>query len=74
MNELTRPEARDMVSDLIHHELSVSDQAAVHAHMAGCPTCPGLYRALVALHDELRRVDKVGLVPRPLLSESWQMR
>ncbi len=43
MNELTCAEARDMASDLIHHELSVSDQAAVHAHMAGCPTCPGLY-------------------------------
>lgn len=72
MNELTCAAARDMASDLIDHELSASDQAAVQAHVAGCPTCPGLYRALVALHEELirRRMDGVGLVPRPPLAAS----
>ena len=53
---LSCAEARDLASDLLDGELSPELERAVDAHVSGCPTCPALYRALLAVHRELRRL------------------
>ncbi len=55
MKELTCGEARDMASDLIDGELNPKEAARLQAHVESCPTCPRLYRALVAVTAELIR-------------------
>ena len=58
MTQLSCAEARDLASDLLDGELSPQLERAVDEHVTGCPTCPGLYRALLAVHRhllELRR-------------------
>jgi predicted anti-sigma-YlaC factor YlaD len=56
MTALSCGEARDMASDLLDGELSPELERAVGEHVAGCPTCPALYRALLAVHHELQRL------------------
>lgn len=46
-------ETRDLASDLIDGELDSEVARQVEEHVATCPTCPGLYRALVAVHQSL---------------------
>ncbi|MGC8473819.1 MAG: zf-HC2 domain-containing protein [Candidatus Dormibacteria bacterium] len=53
MRELGCAEARDLASDLIDGELSCDLAAAVEHHVANCPTCPALYRAMVSVHSRL---------------------
>jgi RNA polymerase sigma-70 factor (ECF subfamily) len=53
-------EARDLASDLIDGELEEELAAAVKHHVATCPTCPALYRAMVQVHSRL-----VGLRDSP---------
>ncbi len=53
MRELGCAEARDLASDLIDGELSADLAAAVEHHVANCPTCPALYRAMVTVHSHL---------------------
>ena len=53
MRELTCAEARDLASDLIDGELSPELAASVENHVATCPTCPALYRAMVSVHARL---------------------
>ena len=55
MAALSCSEARDLASDLLDGELSPELERAVDEHVTGCPTCPGLYRALLAVHRELQR-------------------
>lgn len=55
MMALSCSEARDLASDLLDGELSPEQERAVDEHVAGCPTCPSLYRALLAVHRELQR-------------------
>ncbi len=59
MKDLTCGEARDMACDLIDGELNCEDAARLQAHIESCPTCARLYRALVAVTAELRRLQKV---------------
>lgn len=56
MRTLDCAEARDLASDLLDGELSPELERAVDEHVAGCPTCPALYRALLAVHRELQRL------------------
>lgn len=56
MIALSCSEARDLASDLLDGELSPELERAVDDHVAGCPTCPSLYRALLTLHRELQRL------------------
>jgi RNA polymerase sigma-70 factor (ECF subfamily) len=49
MKEVTCGEAKHMASDLIDGELRPEDAARLQAHIESCPTCPRLYRALVAV-------------------------
>ena len=60
MRVLSCAEARDLASELIDGELGPADTAAVQAHVAGCPTCPNLYRALVAVTGALNKA-RVGV-------------
>jgi len=46
-------DARRLVSDYLDDDLRESDRNAVEAHLAGCPTCPALYRSLVASTEAL---------------------
>jgi RNA polymerase sigma-70 factor, ECF subfamily len=55
MKDLTCGEARDMASDLIDGELDPKEAGRLQAHIESCPTCPRLYRALVAVTTELIR-------------------
>jgi len=60
---LSCAEARDLASDLLDGELSSELERAVDEHVTGCPTCPSLYRALLAVHRELQRLrerDEAG--------------
>lgn len=47
-------EARRHVSDYLDHDLSVDDARRVEQHLAGCPTCPPLYAALVGVTRALQ--------------------
>lgn len=58
MTALSCAEARDLASDLLDGELSPDLERAVDEHVTGCPTCPALYRALLAVHQELRRLRR----------------
>ena len=51
--ELTCGQARNLASEMLDGDLSAEDEAAVKDHVAGCQTCPGLYRAMVEVHDRL---------------------
>jgi RNA polymerase sigma-70 factor, ECF subfamily len=57
MIALSCAEARDLASDLLDGELSPELERAVDEHVNGCPTCPALYRALLAVHRELQRLQ-----------------
>ena len=59
MMALSCGEARDLASDLLDGELSPEQERAVDEHVAGCPTCPSLYRALLAVHRELQRLRRL---------------
>jgi predicted anti-sigma-YlaC factor YlaD len=56
MMALSCSEARDLASDLLDGDLSPELERAVDEHVTGCATCPGLYRALLAVHRELQRL------------------
>ena len=66
--ELTCGEARALASEMLDAELATADELAVKAHVATCHTCPGLYRAMVALHDRLRGLD-YGTIPATFASD-----
>ena len=55
---LTCAEARDLASDLMDGELTPGVARQVEQHVARCPTCPNLYRAMLALH---RRMEKLRI-------------
>lgn len=56
MAVLSCAEARDLACDLLDGELTAETAQLVEEHVAGCATCPSLYRALVAVHRELARL------------------
>jgi anti-sigma factor RsiW len=53
VRELDCAEARELASELMDGELSADQAAAVEQHVATCPTCPALYRAMVSVHSLL---------------------
>lgn len=62
-------DAREQVSDYLDGALDEAARRSLEAHLAGCPTCPSLYSALIGCRDamgELRDADDV--VP-PRLAE-----
>jgi RNA polymerase sigma-70 factor (ECF subfamily) len=59
MAALSCAEARDLASDLLDGDLAPEIARLVQEHVASCPSCPSLYRALVAVHGELGRLREV---------------
>lgn len=57
-------DARRHVSDYLDGELDGATKRAVETHLAGCPTCPPLYAALVGVHASLGRLrDPDTVIP-----------
>jgi predicted anti-sigma-YlaC factor YlaD len=73
MMALSCAEARDMASDLLDRELSPELERAVDEHVAGCPTCPALYRALLAVHHELQRLRQEEQQMEAINSEATEI-
>lgn len=46
-------DARQLVSDYMDDELTGRDRGLLELHLAGCPTCPPLYAALVGVRSAL---------------------
>ena len=63
-------DARRRISDYLDGELAEAEAARVEQHLAGCPTCPPLYAALVgatgALRSSATRRDPDTVVPEAL--------
>jgi len=55
MKVLSCAEARDLACDLIDGELAEADVENLESHVAGCSTCPALYRSLIAVTSALFR-------------------
>jgi len=60
MAGLTCAEARDLASDLLDGEVAADLARQVEEPVARCPTCPRLYRALVAVHRELTKLQQAS--------------
>jgi anti-sigma factor RsiW len=58
MNE-THPSIEQIV-DYLHGELSAPDDAAIHAHLAGCPSCDERRSDEVAITEMLRAHARAG--------------
>jgi len=57
-------DARRQVSDYLDGLLDPTTAAGVEAHLAGCPTCPPLYAALVDTHEHLAGLrDSDSVIP-----------
>ena len=51
--------ARDLAADLLDGDIPVDLRRQVEEHVATCPTCPELYRAMVTVHRELIRLRTI---------------
>jgi anti-sigma factor RsiW len=51
--------ARDLAAELLDGDLPVGLRRQVEEHVATCPTCPELYRAMLAVHRELTRLRTI---------------
>ena len=60
MTKLSCADARDLSRDLLDGEFEPELARLVEEHVAGCPTCPSLYRGLVAVHRELTRLRRAN--------------
>ena len=52
--------ARELAGDLIDGELPADMRAAVVSHVERCPSCPGLYRGLLAVVEALKLAGQGG--------------
>ncbi len=65
---MTCVDARALVSDYLDGELDDPRRTLVERHLATCPTCPGLYAALVGVQVALTRLrDPDTVVPPDLV-------
>lgn len=60
MTDLSCAQARALAIRLLDGEITPTEQSAVLGHVATCPTCPALYRALVAVHARLGAAPRVS--------------
>lgn len=58
---LSCAEARDLACDLIDGELTPYQTRRLEEHIETCPTCPNLYRSLVAVTKALREREATQL-------------
>ncbi len=61
--ELSCGEARTLASDLLDGSLTDAQAESVKRHVAGCSSCPDLYRSMVAVHDRLAEVGVATPLP-----------
>lgn len=74
MTDLSCADARRLATQLLDGDLSPSQIADVHAHVATCQTCPALYRSVVAVHGQLIRMrEQLDEVPARLRHEIAQL-
>ena len=66
-------DARQHVSDYMNGDLDPGIAAGVEAHLAGCPTCPPLYAALVGVSDQLGNLRDPDSVISPVLAEKLRL-
>lgn len=60
-------EARSRVGDYLDDELPARERALLEEHLAGCPTCPGLYASIVGVSAAVGRLrDPDSVVPEEL--------
>jgi len=61
-------DARRHVSDYLDEQLDATTARTVEAHLAGCPTCPPLYAALVGVRAEMAELrDPDSVIPSELV-------
>ncbi len=58
---LSCAEARDLACDLIDGELILDQTRRLEEHIETCPTCPNLYRSLVAVTKAMREHEATQL-------------
>jgi RNA polymerase sigma-70 factor, ECF subfamily len=64
-------DARQQVSGYLDGELPPAVSATLERHLAGCPTCPPLYGALVGVRDGLDRLrDPDSVIPPGLAARA----
>ena len=66
-------DARQHVSDYMNGDLDPGIAAGVEAHLAGCPTCPPHYAALVGVSDQLGNLRDPDSVISPVLAEKLRL-
>ena len=60
-------EARSRVGDYLDDDLPPRERALLEKHLAGCPTCPGLYASIVGVRAAVGRLrDPDSVVPEAL--------
>lgn len=62
-------EARARIGDYLDDELEPPQRRTLEAHLAACPTCPGLYAAVVGVTDLLGRLRDPDTVVPPALAD-----
>lgn len=60
--------ARSRISDYLDDELDSRGRLQLEKHLAGCPTCPALYAAMVGVTSALAAIsrDPESVIPEPL--------
>lgn len=71
---LNCPEARHLVSEYIDDELDADRRSLLEAHLAGCATCPPLYRSLVGVKASLGSWHDPDTVVPPDLARRIRLR
>jgi RNA polymerase sigma-70 factor (ECF subfamily) len=62
-------QARSLVGDYLDDELAARERSLLERHLAGCPTCPGLYAGIVGVTAAVGRLrDPDSVVPEGLAS------
>ncbi|MBP6996650.1 MAG: sigma-70 family RNA polymerase sigma factor [Phycicoccus sp.] len=60
-------QARAMIGDYLDDELPPSQRGRLERHLAGCPTCPGLFSGVVGIIDAVGRLRDPETVIAPEL-------
>lgn len=62
-------DARGLVGDYLDDELEPRERALLEAHLASCPTCPGLFASIVGVSAAVGRLRDPDSVVPPGLAE-----